>query len=116
VRVVARGPGPLPKAGTPVRLEVRDVTEVDAPSVVVVAVDSVVELGESDGLATLPTIDLQPLDDIVTAGRELNLWARVAASGAERTASGDWITMHAVPIDPATASGSVIEVEVRRVG
>jgi hypothetical protein len=100
-------------------LEVRDVTEVDAPSVVVVAVDSVVELGESDGLAdsaTLPTIDLQPLDDIVTAGRELNLWARVAASGAERTASGDWITMHAVPIDPATASGSVIEVEVRRVG
>jgi hypothetical protein len=119
VRVVANGHGQRPPVGTPVRIEVRDVTEQDAASTLIVAADTRVDaIGDpgDDGGAALATAVLDLADDAVTPQRDLILWARVAASGTERVAVGDWITMQSVPVRPTGAAAPPVQdIEVRPV-
>jgi len=112
VRVVPNGQGPLPPPGTPVRIEVRDVTMQDVADTVVVATDTRVDDAGGDALATA-IIELA--DDAVTPQRDLILWARVGASGTERIAAGDWITMQSVPVrTTGDADGRPLERRVMR--
>jgi hypothetical protein len=102
-----------------VRIEVRDVTEQDAASTLIIATDT--RVGDDDGDdgdngVALATAVIDLADDAVTPQRDLILWARVAASGTERIASGDWITMQSVPVRTMGAvAGSTLDIEVRPV-
>ena len=98
VRVVGNGPGPRPPAGTPVRIEVRDVTEQDVASIVVVATDARVDDADEADDNAFATAVLEVADAALTPQRDLTVWARVATSGADRVAVGDWITMQSVPV------------------
>jgi hypothetical protein len=112
VRVVPNGPGPRPPVGTPVRIEVRDVTLQDVASPVVVATDTLVD----DVDDALVTAVIELADDAVTPQRDLILWARVGASGSERVAVGDWITMQSIPVRTTSeAAGRPLDIEVRPV-
>jgi hypothetical protein len=116
VRVVPNGQGTRPPVGTPVRIEVRDVTLQDAQSTVVVAADTRVADVDDGGGASLATAVIELADDAVSPQRDLILWARVAASGAERVAVGDWITMQSIPVRTASAAAErAVDVEVRPV-
>jgi hypothetical protein len=118
VRVVTNGQGERPPVGTPVRIEVRDVTEQDAASTLIIATDTRVgDDGDNgdDGVA-LATAVIDLADDAVAPQRDLILWARVATSGTERVASGDWITMQSVPVrTPGAVAGAALDIEVRPV-
>ena len=109
VRVVSGDEGG-PEPGTPVRVELRDVSLADAPSTVVASADAVVKK-KTDGVIADTTIEVDDATWQRVAG--LTLWARVASSGAGRTAPGDWITMQSVPL-PST--GTQVDIPVRRVG
>jgi uncharacterized lipoprotein YbaY len=109
VGVVSRN-GEAPPVGTPVRIELRDVSLADAPSTVVAAADTTVIEGDEGWLA-VATLEVDDATWQRAAG--LSFWARVAASGAERTSPGDWITMESVPLQPHVAD---VELPVRRVG
>jgi uncharacterized lipoprotein YbaY len=109
VRVVSGGEG-KPEPGTPVRVELRDVSLADAPSKVVASADTVVK-EKTDGVIADTTIEVD--DATWQRVADLTLWARVASSGAGRTAPGDWITMQSVPL-PST--GAQVDIAVRRVG
>ena len=112
VRVVPNGSGPRPPVGTPVRIEVRDVTLQDVASPVVVATDTQVD----DVDDALVTAVIELADDAVTPQRDLILWARVGASGSERVAVGDWITMQSIPVRTTSeAAGRPLDIEVRPV-
>lgn len=112
MRVVPNGPGPRPPVGTPVRIEVRDVTLQDVASPVVVATDTLVD----DVDDALVTAVIELADDAVTPQRDLILWARVGASGSERVAVGDWITMQSIPVRTTSeAAGRPLDIEVRPV-
>ena len=122
VRVVAKGPGQRPPVGTHVRIEVRDVTEQDAASTLIIAADT--RVGDDDGDVddngangeALATAVIDLADDAVTQQRDLILWARVVASGSERVAAGDWITMQSVPVRTSgDVGGSALDIEVRPV-
>jgi hypothetical protein len=116
VRVVPNGPGPRPPVGTPVRIEVRDVTMQDVESTVVVATDTNVgDVGDA-GDDALATAVIELADDAVTPQRDLILWARVGASGTQRVAVGDWITMQSIPVHTTSETGGQpLDVEVRAV-
>jgi hypothetical protein len=116
VRVVPNGPGPRPPVGTPVRIEVRDVTLQDVASPVVVATDTLVDDVADAGDDSLVTAIIELADDAVTPQRDLILWARVGASGSERVAVGDWITMQSIPVRTTSeAAGRPLDIEVRPV-
>ena len=101
---------PRPAAGTPVRVELRDVTELDAPSVLVASIDGRVDDSASGSVLARLTLDV---DVPVPAGRDLVLWARVAGSDALRSSPGDWITVQSVPV--TGTDRAVIDVPVRRI-
>jgi serine/threonine protein kinase len=109
VGVVSRN-GEAPPVGTPVRIELRDVSLADAPSTVVAAADTTV-IERDDGRLAVATLEVDDTTWQRAAG--LSFWARVAASGAERTSAGDWITMESVPLQPHVVD---VELPVRRVG
>jgi uncharacterized lipoprotein YbaY len=109
VRVMARN-GERPPAGTPVRIELRDVSMADAPSTTVAAADTTV-VDQEEGPLAVATLEVD--DATWQRAAALSFWARAAVSGAERTSAGDWVTMESVPLQPHLAD---VEVPVRRVG
>lgn len=108
-RVVADG-DLRPPAGTPVRVELRDVTDLDAPSVLLAAADGRVEDLAPGGVLARLTLDV---DEPLPAGRDVVLWARVAASDALRSSPGDWVTVQSVPV--SGAERDALTVPVRRI-
>lgn len=101
VQVVVAGAGRRPAPGTPVRVELRDVTEQDAPSVTLAGVDAAVAEGDTP---TIATVTLEAADDLVPPTADLVAWARVAVSGAERTTHEDLISTRAVVVPAAPVS------------
>ena len=110
MRVVTSADDPSPPAGAAVRVELRDVTELDAPSVLVTAADGAIEPSDAEGVVAHLTLDVH---DPLPAGRDLVLWARVAGSDAARSSPGDWITVQSVPV--TTGAAHVLDVPVRRI-
>ncbi|MBW0254931.1 hypothetical protein [Cellulomonas sp. PS-H5] len=104
VRVVAAGAGPRPAPGTPVRVEVRDVTEQDAASVLVAGVDAE---AVDDGTRTIATVAVDAPDDLLASTADLVVWARVAVSGAERTSHADLVSTQSVAVPRAPATPEV---------
>ncbi|GIG36839.1 hypothetical protein Cpa01nite_22200 [Cellulomonas pakistanensis] len=100
MRVVAAGGGPRPAPGTPVRVELRDVTEQDAASVLVSGADAE---AVDDGTRTIATVAVDAPDELLASCADLVVWARVAVSGAERTSHTDLVSTQSVPVpgDPA---------------
>lgn len=99
-------PDPAPPDGTPVHVQVRDVSLADAPAREISAADGVTVGApdwSSDVVVDLP--DGLPTDGTVT------IYARVSVQGGDTTAPGDWITMQSYPL---TLSRDVV-VRVRRV-
>ncbi|MGM0385232.1 MAG: hypothetical protein ACQERF_04525 [Actinomycetota bacterium] len=118
VEVRQAGTAPRPPAGTPVILEVRDVSLQDAPATVLASTEATVT--EPDDAASptpdvLATASLDVPEDYLTGGRDVVVWVRVAASGQARTAVGDLITMQHCAVR-ADAAGTPMEVPVTRIG
>ena len=106
VRVDPADPdAPAPVDGTPVHVEIRDVSLADAAAVVLATGDGVTS-GAPDWSADV-AVDVPA----VPAGTAATVWARVAVSGAASTSRGDWITMESFPVD----EGATTTVTVRRV-
>jgi hypothetical protein len=104
VRVVLADPAARPAPGTPVRVELRDVTEQDVAAVLLAEVVTTAESG-AEPVVTV-TLDLPAPEP----ARDLVLWARVAVSGSERTSTGDLLSTRSVPLprgDAADASATV---------
>jgi uncharacterized lipoprotein YbaY len=111
VDVVVDEGAPRPPVGTPVVVEVRDVALADAPSVTVAAAGSTA----GAGAGPVASVELDVDDGLVGGGHRLAVWARCAASGAEQTAAGDWITMESIPVRSTDRAGA-IRARVRLVG
>jgi hypothetical protein len=104
VRVVPSEAEGAPPAGTPVEIEIRDVTEADAASVTVAAAT-----GTTD-----ETIEVDVPDEVVADPRRvITVHARVAASGEPRVAPGDWITMRSFPVAPPVEGEAAGTTEVQ---
>lgn len=101
VQVVVAGAGRRPAPGTPVRVELRDVTEQDAPSVLLAGVDAEVAEGDTP---TIATVTLEAADDLVVPRADVVAWARVAVSGAERTTREDLVSTRSVVVPPGPAA------------
>ena len=124
VEVRQTGTTPRPPAGTPVILEIRDVSLQDAPAVVLSSAEAAVT--EPAGATPVPSDDaaapspdllatalLTVPDEALPGGRDVVVWVRVAASGQARTAGGDLITMQHCPVRP---DADTVEVPVTRIG
>lgn len=99
VDVVMQGEPPFeerPPAGSPIVVELRDTTALDSDSQRVAARHATVEGVASSWLATTELV----VDDDVDPRRDLTIWVRVAASGSDELAAGDWITTQSAPVDP----------------
>src|SRR5262245_49610688 len=94
IEVVVGSSTPRPGAGTPVVVEVRDVSAVDAPSTTV----SSARVHALGGRGPVARVTLHVDDQLVRGGRALNVWARCSPSDAPRTVAGDWISTEAVPL------------------
>jgi hypothetical protein len=102
--------GDRPPTGRRVRVEVRDVTAVDAASITVAAVDDVVrgELG-----SWLTTVELEVPGPV--AGRDLTVWAHARTSARTRgVRPGDYITTRSYPLTEGSEEQS-LTVTVNRV-
>jgi len=124
VEVRQTGTTPRPPAGTPVILEIRDVSLQDAPAVVLSSAEAAVTepagappVPSDDAAAPAPDLLATALltvpDEALTGGRDVVVWVRVAASGQARTAVGDLITMQRCPVGP---DADTLEVPVTRIG
>jgi hypothetical protein len=109
VRVVPKDEG-RPAAGTPVQIELRDVSLADAPSTVVARAETVVG-DDPDGPIAVATVEVDDATWQRAAG--LSFWARADVNGTPRTSPGDWITMESVPLP---AHVGEVDIPVRRVG
>jgi hypothetical protein len=87
-----------PQVGAPVIVEVRDTSAADGDSITLATTMTRVE-----GRATswVATVELDIDDDAVPAGADLTAWARIAATSTPEVVRGDWITVQAIPVDPA---------------
>jgi hypothetical protein len=106
VRVVLADPAARPAPGTPVRVELRDVTEQDVAAVLLSAAEVVTTAESGAEPVVTVTLDLPAPEP----ARDLVLWARVAVSGSERTSTGDLLSTRSVPLprgDAADASATV---------
>lgn len=90
-------------------------TEQDVASIVVVATDARVDDADDADDNAFATAVLEVADAALTPQRDLTVWARVATSGADRVAVGDWITMQSVPVRATSAARRALDVEVRPV-
>lgn len=114
MRIVATGEGERPPVGTPVEVEVRDVTELDAPAIALANARSSVDEAAGDDDSGLTVVELDVPDDALDPARDVTVWARVGASGEARTGRGDWITMQSFPVRTAVDDGGgQLDVEVR---
>jgi hypothetical protein len=99
-----------PPVGRRLRVEVRDVTMLDAESITVAAVDDVVrgELG-----SWLTTVEVEVPEPI--AGRDLTVWAHARSSARARgVRPGDYITTRSYPLTGGSEEQS-LTVTVNRV-
>ncbi len=97
--------------GAVCRIEVRDVTQLDAPSKTLSAYVTPVKSIAGDVVLTTHL-------DVVGSGaltRRLNVWARLSTTGSGRTQIGDYVTTVAYPVDPKTGDSRIV-VELERVG
>ena len=119
VTVIPTDPASELPEGTPVHIEVRDVSLQDAPAKVLAAADTSATtfdvVGEEPGVPVpwSATATLEVPDDI-PLGADVAVWARVAASGADRTSSGDLITVQSFPLN-APALPKDVTVTVREI-
>ena len=103
VKVLLRNQVSLPDAAV-CRVEVRDVSLLDAPSVTVCSHQA--PATKISGITLLTEILEVPDNDLV--GRHLNVWAHLSLTGSKRVQSGDYITMQAYPIRAAVSTVSVV--------
>ena len=106
--------------GTPVHIEVRDVSLQDVAASVVAVADTTSVSSDPAGKASggrVPrwsaSATLEIPDDL-PPGADITVWARVAASGSERTAAGDSITVQSFPL-PAPGSADMVTVTVKEI-
>lgn len=110
VRVLLLHAVNLPKPAV-CRVEVRDVTYVDAPSKTVSAYQgSVARIVDGEVLRTLLEVP-----DAPSGTRTLNVWAHLSMTGERRVQVGDYITTAAYPIAQGVDVDQVV-VELQRVG
>lgn len=133
VRVLVTTAGPeRPVPGTPAVVEIRDTSVLDVASTTVcsettisrapAALEQAPAALEQDGSAEgLPprtdgtdqqvvvSVDLSVPDDVPDP-TGLTVWARVAQDDHEHVAAGDWITVHACPVESETVVVEVIQV------
>ncbi len=88
----------------------------------------VTESAAQDDDAALAVATLDVPDEAFAGGRDVVLWARVAASGQERVAAGDLLTTQSQPLRAPTAeargwsaggevgAAPAADVEVTRIG
>ncbi len=93
VKVKLRDSATLPETAV-CRLEVRDVSLLDAPSVTVCAHKESVSAKTGETIVTA-TLDVPESDD---ARRDLNVWAHLSMTGEKGTRPDDYITTQSYPI------------------
>jgi putative lipoprotein len=103
VKVMLRNQVLLPETAV-CRVEVRDVSLLDAPSITVCSHQS--PATKVSGITLLTEILEVPDNDLV--GRNLNIWAHLSLTGSKRVQSGDYITMQAYPIITTVSAVSVV--------
>lgn len=110
VTVLLRHERELPKTAV-CRVEVRDVTYLDAPSKTVSAHEAPVAGIVDD---TVLTTRLN-VPNVGFGAHSLNVWAHLSMTGAKRIQVGDYVTTAAYPINLKVSTDRVI-VELHRVG
>ncbi len=93
VKVLLRNQVMLP-ATAMCRVEIRDVSLLDAPSITVCS--HLLSVADKTGITVVT--DLLEVPSNYPAGRHLNVWAHLSISGSERIQSGDFITVQAFPV------------------
>jgi len=109
VKVLLRNQVSLPETAV-CRVEVRDVSLVDAPSITVCSHQ--VPVKKISGITLLIEELEVPNNNIV--GRNLNVWVHLSLTGSKQVQSGDYITTQAYPIS-ATVSAVSVVVELQPV-
>jgi hypothetical protein len=102
--------GDRPEAGTPVVVEVRDVTYADADSVLVASAVGSVGPPEDPALTTVEI-------EVPEVPGRLSVWAHADVGGTGRVSQGDYLTVQSFPVS-AEAAGEApadVSVLVRRV-
>jgi len=110
VTVLLRHKVKLPKTAV-CRVEVRDVTYLDAPS-------KTLSVKKAPVAGIVDETVLKTRLKVPSAGpgaRNLNVWAHLSMTGVERIQVGDYVTTVAYPIAPGVGTDRVI-VELQRVG
>lgn len=104
-------PGERPEPGAVALVELRDTSQADAAAVTLARQRAEVTGASGRWLATAELVVHEPVDPRT----DLTAWVRVTGSPDAPLASGDWITMQSVPVDPK-AEEQRVEAPVRRVG
>ncbi len=92
------------------RVEVRDVTVLDAPAITLKSYDApVLKISEQTALTVVFV-----LPESNTIGRDLNVWAHLSLTGVKRIQVGDYITTRAYPIKSGV-SEAIVVVELQPV-
>lgn len=102
VKVLLRNQVSLPETAV-CRVEVRDVSLMDTPSITVCSHQAPAK--EISGI-TLMTAMLQAPDNAIV-DRHLNVWAHLSLAGSKRVQSGDYITMQAYPVRAGVPADSI---------
>lgn len=100
---VVSAPGHRPPAGSPVRVELRDVSLADAASVTVAAAEG--HVGAAPG-QPLATVELTVAD----VPRDSTVWALVDVDRDGRTSKGDFLTTAAYPVRPSDRARVTVTV------
>jgi uncharacterized lipoprotein YbaY len=99
--------GSPPKAASPVRVQLRDTSLVDAPSIVIAELRTTIK----DNLAS-PLASVQ--FDIASVPRGTTVWAHVDMDDDGKVSAGDYITTRSFPVPPGTGTVNV-DVHLQRV-
>ena len=109
VEIVAAVGTDIPADAT-CRVEVRDVTLQDAPSVTLEAVTIPVG-GKAPTMMVRATFNP---DTSRPERRDLTVWAHLSMDGTDRVTPGDYLTTQAYPV-PRDAEKAAIQVDLRKV-
>ena len=103
VKVLLRDQLSLPETAV-CRVEVRDVSLLDAPSITLCSYQR--PATRISGITVVSATLEVPDRDLV--GRHLNVWAHLSLTGSKRVQTGDYITMQAYPVRTTASTDSVV--------
>ncbi len=103
IKVILRHELNLPEKAV-CRVEVRDVTLLDARSITLSSYEAPVSRISGETVLTAPL----EVPDSDTPNRDYNVWAHLSLTGAKRIQANDYVTTRAYPIAQGTSTADMV--------